>query len=310
MAKTVEFMTLLAKLEVTQNLDPVPTGGANGLLAFNVKVTPMPGQDAERKRSLPYFSAPQKFPSGMYREITFETEMVGHAVAGTQPAWSAIAKAAGLAETLNAGVSVVYNPIAQGAQTATLYFYRDGTLFKLRGARGDATIKLSAHALPMIAWKFIGLYDEPTDVANATPTLTGFQQPMVANKVKTPTFTINGFAAVMRNFELALNSKLIYRELVNSQAVHITGRDPMISTQIEAESMATLNPFNLAENQTAFAISLIHGVGAGKIISLSAPSCRMMRPDAETAQDGIAEWPLKITPLPVAGNDDFTLTLT
>jgi hypothetical protein len=176
--------------------------------------------------------------------------------------------------------------------------------------RGNVSIKLDVHGLPKMFWTMTGLYDDPTDVALVLPTLTNWQDPQPANFVNTPTFTINGYAAKMRNFELNRGSQVVYRELVNANSIEIRSHNPMITTQIEAEPMATLNPNVLAKNQTAFGINLVHGVGANRIVTLAAPNCRMMRKEGLTEVDKGLEWPLKITPLPTIGNDDFTITLT
>jgi hypothetical protein len=308
--KSALLTTILAKPEVTYAVDPAPTTAANGMLCFDVKMSPMEGQEAERKRLLGYFSAPQKLPTGLFQQLTFETELVGNATVGTPPSWGVLAKACGLAEVVVAVTSVTYNPIATGLASATLYVNFDGVQHKLRGARGDCTVKMSTHGLPRLAWRFIGLYEDPTDQALVQPVLTTWQDPTPVNFINTPTFTINGFAAKMRTLELAFNGNLLYRELVNGQSVEIRDREPMISTQIEAEAMATFNPYPLAKNQTAFALNMVHGLGAGKIVTLNAPNCRLMRPEGMTDVEKALDWPLKITPLPTVGNDDFTIRLT
>jgi hypothetical protein len=308
--KSTEITTILFKQEVTPGVDPVPTTGANGVLAFDVRMKPMEGQEATRKRSTAFFSAPQQFPTKLFQELSFETDLVGHATRGTAPAWSALAKAAGLAEVATPGTSVVYNPVSTGIPSATIYVNFDGVQHKLRYARGDCMLKLSAHGLPRMAWRFLGLYEEPTDVAAVQPTLTTWADPQVVNYVNTPTFTINGYAAKMSAFELAFNSNLFLRELVNAQSVEISGREPLISTTIEAEPMATFNPFLLARQQTAFAVNLVHGTGSGRIVTVNAPNCRLNRPEGPGEEDKLINWPLKIVPLPTASNDDFTITLT
>jgi hypothetical protein len=305
-----DLIVILAKIEATYGIDPAPTGALNAILGFNPKLNPMAGQDAERNRSLPYFSGKQKFPTNLYQELSFETELVGNSALGVLPGWDPLMKASGFAAVVNAGVSVVYNPISVAIASATLYFYQDGQRHTLRGARGSAQIKYAAHGLPMVMWRFIGLYDPPSNVANAVPTLTNFQDPQVVNKAQTPTFTINGYAAAMRSLSLDFGTKLVYRELVGQASVEITDREPMVQTQIEAVSLATFNPYVTAQNQTAFAINLVHGVGAGKVSTLSLPNCRLQRPESFAEQDKIVEWPLSITSLPVIGNDEFTLTFT
>lgn len=304
------LMTLLAKTEVTYAVDPVPTGGANAIMAKNIRFRPMEGKDVSRDIERPYLGAQQQFPTGLHAGITFETELVGNAAVGTAPAWGVLARACGLAQVLSAGVSATYNPVSENMESATLYFYGEDKLFKLRGTRGGATLKLNADQLPVIEWTMMGLWDQPSDVATAVPTFTPWNEPQVVNNTNTPTFTINGVSCTMRNFELALGNSVAFRSLVKNVEVRIGDRKEQVKTQVDAVALATLDPFTLARNQTAFAVNLVHGVGAGKVVTLNLPSCRLQRPDSSAAPDGIVEWPLTITPLPVAGNDQFTLTLT
>lgn len=304
------LMTLLAKTEVTYAVDPVPTGGANAIMAKNIRFRPMEGKDVSRDIERPYLGAQQQFPTGLHAGITFETELVGNAAVGTAPAWGVLARACGLAQVLSAGVSATYNPISENMESATLYFYGEDKLFKLRGTRGGATLKLNADQLPVIEWTMMGLWDQPSDVATAVPTFTPWNEPQVVNDTNTPTFTINGVSCTMRNFELALGNSVAFRALVNYEEVRIGDRRESVRTQVDAVALATLDPFTLARNQTAFAVNLVHGVGAGKVVTLNLPSCRLQRPDSSASPDGIVEWPMTITPLPVAGNDQFTLTLT
>jgi hypothetical protein len=312
MPKFFKRKTLLVKKEVTYGLDPVPTGAANAILAQNVKIMPMQGQNATRDIDVPYFQAPQNFPTGIYQEISFDLELIGAAAPGNAPAWSAIATACGLQEVISAGVSVTYNPVSANFSSATIYLYIDDVLFKVTGVRGDIKPKLGVHGLPMMECRMLGLFNLPIDTANATPTLTAFQQPQVANADNTPTCTFNGVAVKARSYDLSFGGKLVYRELMGSSSkeVLVTDREPAISMQIEATTMAVINPYSLSKNQTAFAINISHGVGAGKITTIAAPNCRLNRPDQNAEQDNIWEWPLSITPLPTAGNDEFSIVLT
>ena len=83
-----------------------------------------------------------------------------------------------------------------------------------------------------------------------------------------------------------------------------------IDMRVEAVPLATLNPFLLAQNATTQALQLVHGVGAGRICTLSVPTAQFQRPTGYQQQDGIVEWPLKMVPLPTAGNDQLTMTFT
>ena len=74
--------------------------------------------------------------------------------------------------------------------------------------------------------------------------------------------------------------------------------------------MTTLNPFALAAAGTAIEVELVHGNSAGSIATLNAPAAQMQRPAGIENQQKIVEWPLRLAPQPVSGNDQWTLALT
>lgn len=301
---------LLVKSEATYGVDPVPTAGANGMLVQNLSVVPMKGQDVSRELDRAFFGAQQLFPVGLYVELSFDVELAGHATRGTAPGWGPIAKACGMSEVASAGTSVVYLPVSSGLSSATCYFHVGGTRQIITGCRGTAVLKLNANSLPKMSVKLTGLYQEPTDTAGVSPTVTQFQQPLPVTKANTATFTINGVNAVMRSFEFDLARQVEPRLLVGLEEIVIVDSAETITTQIEATAMAAINPFALAKNQTSFAVNLVHGAGSGKIVTINAPTCTLNRPESYANTQNIWEWPLKIMALPSAGNDQFTITLT
>lgn len=302
--------TLLAKLQPTANTDPVPTAGANGMLVYNLSIQPMEGQDVPRPVERAHFGAYQMFPVGLHTRISFEVEMIGHATRGTAPAWSPIARGCGLGEVVAPGTSVIYNPVSSSLEMAAFYFAYGGVRHIISDARGTAVVRMNANSLPVMAVNMTGFYADPTDQAGVSPVVASFQQPLAVTKLNTPVFTINGVNCVMRNYELDLANQVETRMLVGAEEVPIVDSKAVIKTQIEATLNATLNPYVLARTQTAFAVNLVHGAGSGKIVTINAPTCRMMRVKEIRNEQNIAEWPLDISPLPNAGNDQFTITLT
>ena len=77
-----------------------------------------------------------------------------------------------------------------------------------------------------------------------------------------------------------------------------------------AVQLATFDPFQRALDQSATALQLTHGTGAGKIATLDVHAAQMQRPQGLSTAQNVKEWPLRLVPLPQAGNDQFTLTLT
>lgn len=301
---------LLFKIETTYGTDPVPTAALNAILATDVKLAPMEGTDVSRDLDLPYLGPQGTIPNELHAKLSFKVELAPSGTAGTAPAWGPLLRACGCAQTVNAGTNVIYNPITDNHEAGTFYLWIGSTRYVARGSRGTAKFTVNAQGIPYIEFEFTGLFTAPSEQARTLPTLTAFQKPKVATSVNTPTFTINAVAFVMRSFSLDLKNKVENRFLIGSEAVLITQREDMIATQVEAQPLTSFNPFSLAQDQTAVAVSLIHGTGAGNIVTLAAPAAQMQRPQGlENAQD-IKEWPLSLMPLPTAGNDQWTLTLT
>ena len=143
-----------------------------------------------------------------------------------------------------------------------------------------------------------------------TPDYTSWEEPLVGTTTNTPTFTIGGTSLVMRSFSLDFANQLQGRFLIGSERIIIEDKSELIETQVEAVPLATLNPYLLAANQSTVAVQLVHGTQAGNIVTIDVTKAQMQRPTEITNQNGIVEWPLRLVPLPTAGNDQFTITFT
>lgn len=301
---------LLAKIETTYGTDPTPTGAANAILATNVKLSPMEGQDVARELERPFFGADATLPADLHAKLSFRVELAPSGTAGTAPAWAPLVRACGCAQTIVAGTSVTFNPITDAAESATLHFHYDGIRHRLRGARGNFKMMVEASGIPYLEFEFWGLFEAATDVANPTPTLTAFQDPVVANVANTPVFTIDGVALVLRSFSFDAGAKVEPRFLIGSESILMTGREEKIEARIEARTMAIFNPYTRAQVAGRMPIVLQHGASAGRRATLNVPLAQIQRPGGVEQQQNIAEWPLSFVPQQNAGNDQWTLALT
>lgn len=302
---------LLAKIESSYGVDAAPVGAENAILARNVAVRPMEGQDVSRELVTPWFGAQPTIPAELHATLSFEVELAPSGTAGTPPLWGPLLRGCGCAQVVS-GSSVTYTPISTGFESLTFHFFQDGTRYRLLGARGTASLRVSAQQIPVIAFQFTGLYEPVTDQANPTPTLSAWPAPQLATAVNTPLFTLAGTALVLREFEMDLGVAPELRDLIgaNARRIMITERSETIRATVEAVALATFNPFERAATGTPFAAALTHGAGAGRIAALTLPRLQMQRPDGVAAQQGVVEWPLRMVPLPDDGNDQWTLTLT
>ncbi len=310
-AKKWKKRVFLLKIETVYGTDAVPTGAANAILATGVKFDPMKGSDVNRDLDLPYLGNQGTIPAELHATYSGKVELAPSGTAGTAPAWGPLLRACGVAQTISAGESVTYNPITDSHESATVYIYVDGTLYKSFGVRGTGKFTANAQGIPYFEFELTGLWVAATETTNPAATLTAFQKPKIVSKLNTPTFTINAVAMVMRSFELDLGNKVEPRFLVGAEEILIVDRAELIKTQVQADLLSVIDPFALALAQTDVAVNLVHGTTAGNILTLNAPAAQMQRPEGAVEAQGIKEWPLSLMPKPTgAGNNQWTLVLT
>ena len=312
MAMKWNSKVLLAKVETTYGTDAAPTGALNAILATDVRLSPMEGSEAKRNLELPYMGAQPSIPTELHRKLAFRVEFSPSGTKGTAPPWGVLLRGCGVAETITAGASVAYNPVSNGHESITIYLWIASTLYKLVGTRGTATFKITAQGIPYIEFEFTGLFTVPTETVQATPTLASqiARKPKVSTSANTPVFTIGATALVMRSFTLALGNEVQTRFLVGSESVLITDHAESLNATVEAVPLTTLDPFTLASDATTSAVALTHGTVAGSIAALAIPAAQMLALQSIENQQNVKEWPLRMVPLPVSGNDQWVLTLT
>ncbi len=301
---------ILAEIESAYGTDPSPTGSANAVLATDVQITPMEGNDVSRDLETPWLGAQATIPTELHAKLSFKVELAPSGTAGSAPAWGVLLRGCAVAETIVASTSVTYNPITDSHESLTFHLWIGSTRYVLLGARGNCMISVDAQGIPYLEFEFTGLFSQPSEQARPTPDTSAWQKPLVATTANTPTFTMAGTSFVMRRARLDLGNQVENRFLVGSESVLITDKSESFETTVEAVALTTFNPFSLAAAQSSVAVSLVHGTAAGAISTLSLPAAQMQRPQGlENAQD-IKEWPLRLVPLPTSGNDQWTLTLT
>lgn len=300
---------LLFELESTYGTDPTPEA-AGGIQAVDVSLDPMAGTDVDRNLDLPYLGADAMIPADLHRKLTFKVEMQPSGTAGVAPAWGPLLRACACAQTIVADTSVTYNPISDSHESGTFYLWVGGTRYKLTGSRGNCVFEMGAQGIPYLNFTFTGLYSAASEVTRVAPDLSAFAKPKIASTANTPTFTVGGTNHVLRQLALDFGNQVEPRFLIGAENVIITDKADRLNMTIEAVPLTTLDPYTLAEEQTPVAVVLAHGSGTGKVATLNVPTAQVMRPEGLENRQKIVEWPLRLTPLPSSGNDQWTLVLT
>lgn len=309
MALLTRKRVILAKIETTYGTDPTPTGAANAILVRNLNVTPQSSQLVGRDVIRPYLGNFEQLEASTHVELDFEVEAAGAGAAGTAPAYAPLLRACGLAETLTASVKAEYKPVSTGFESVTIYFNVDGVLHKITGARGDVELSITSAQIPVFKFKFVGIYNAPTDTALPTVSYTGFQMPLVANTTNTPTFSFFSVSPVMQALSFQLGNAIDYRTLIGSQYVQLTDRKSAGQVTFEANTIATKDWFTTALANGLGALSLVHGTTAGNKVALSSNTVDLIQP-TYTDNNGVQMIQTGYVLVPTtAGNDEFTLTI-
>lgn len=300
---------ILAKIETTYGTDPTPTGVANAILVRNLNVTPQASALVGRELIRPYLGNFEQLLASTHVELDFEVEAAGSGAAGTAPGYGPLLRACGMGETVTASTKVEYKPVSSGFESVTIYFNVDGVLHKITGARGDVELMVTSAQIPVFKFKFVGIYNAPTDTALPAVTYTGFQTPLVANTTNTPTFSFFSVSPVMESISFQLGNQVDYRTLIGSQYVQLTDRKSAGQVTFEANSIATKDWFTTALSGGLGALSLIHGTTTGNKVALASNSVDLLQP-TYTDNGGVQmiQCGYVLTPT-TAGNDEFTITI-
>lgn len=301
--------TLLAKIETTYGTDSGPTAAANAILASNVSLNPMEGQDVPRNIERANFGAQEQIPVGLFSTLTF-VELQASGTLGTAPGWGPLMRMCSVAQVVTSLTKVEYTPITDGQESGSIYMAIDTNRHVLLGSRGSFVITLNAQGIPVMRFTMTGLFAVPTTVAKVNPVLTAFLGPLVATKANTPTFTIGAVPMILRSFEFNRGADVQGRFLIGDESIRIVNAEESLKATVEAPALATYNPFTIAQNRTLQAIALVHGTVAGLRVKLDFATAQQKRPAGlENAQD-VLEYPLDFVPLPgAAGNDQWKITL-
>lgn len=312
MPKSMKNVLLLGKIETVYGTDPIPTAGANAILCKAVSPTPLVPEMVDRELVRPFYGNSGKLTAAVHSEFEVEVEIAGAGTAGTVPKYGFLLRACGLSETVTASTDVKYAPVTTAQESATFYYYLDGVLHKMTGCRGSLSYALNAKQIPVMRFKFIGLYTTPVDggmPALNTVDYSGFKDPVVVNSANSATWNLHGVTGKLEALALDLANEVGYRAIVNSESVLITDRKPSGSATIEMEAMSVKDWYSAVRSNATGTLSFQHGATAGNIVILSGAKAQLSNISAPANSNNIATTTLSFEFLPTVGNDEFLMTV-
>ena len=272
----------------------------------------------ERDVLQPSLSRLPQIASEQLARISFSVEMKGAGgSAGFIPNIGNALRACGFAETVTLTTSVVYDPISEGFEAATIEV-REGSIgseFKIKqivAARGTVSIEAVKGQIVLFVFEFTGRYVEPTEgvaLTNPSPGLTplpflntGFSFFGVTTlKVEAVTLDIGNEVSIRNDANQPTG---------NFGAV-ITGRNPVGSIDPEQEDIATINFFNDLTTTTLGALTYQLGSVEGEKVAISAPSVQMLNVSEGERDDFRTEdIDLQLNQNAAAGDDELKITFS
>ncbi|HEX8603491.1 MAG TPA: phage tail tube protein [Pseudoduganella sp.] len=309
MSKKMRNAVLLLALQTGAGVAATPTTAANAVLAQNISAQPVSAEFAKRNNIKPYLGNMGSVQVAVHAEISFDVELAGAGAAGTVPKYGPLLRACAFSETITVGTSVVYAPVTNSMECATLHYILDGILYKMTDAQGTVSFELNAKGIPVMKYRFIGLYSTPADTTPpASVDYAGFRAPVAVNAANTPSMALHGFAGKTQSFSLDIANTLVYRNLVGYEGILITERQPTGSITMELESVATKNWYTAIAEGTLGTLAITHGKTAGNIVEIACPKVQIMDPSLSDS-DGIAMLTGKLEVQPNTGNDEVVLTV-
>ncbi len=271
MVKLKRKTLVLAKIESSYGVDPTPTVASNAILTLNAEIKET-FEQAPRDIQITSLTKKQFVGAKKFAEVTFSAEVSGSGSAGTAPRLGTLLRGCSMAETTISSTSNEYTPTSSSQESVTLYVFMDGVLHKVTGAMGSWKLTSIAGQQAVFEFKFMGIYNTPTDTAPGAATYDGNvdSPPLVTSA----TLTYNSTAFVVNQIDIDIANSVVARPSVNASTAiagfHITDRNPIASFDPEAESVATYD-FNADILTTPRDFTFTIGSSAGNRVVVDIP---------------------------------------
>lgn len=181
--------------------------------------------------------------------------------------------------TTGGAETVTYKPAATALLGASEYYYVDGKLYKILGAKADVDFAFDAGGPVVASLKRTGLYQAPSDAA--VPTIVsssyGTAIPPVADAIS---LTVSAFAAgIIRKASVTSGNQIAQRANANAAGglatYRVRSRKMGWSVVLEDETIATKDFEALELANTAFSLSFTVGTVQYNKVTFTLANCRL-----------------------------------
>ena len=293
MSRKFRKKVLVFAPETTYGVDSIDGGTTpTPVLGREVKITPMAGENTELDYDDGTLGNSKEIATETYVTLEFGCDWAGSGTANQAAPYNELLKACLRNDSVVSTTHVQYAINESGTDSVTFYFYYDGALHALTGARGSFKLEAKAKEFPKIMFTFTGLFVPVT--ANALPAtnFSAWQTPLKVGAANSSCM-LAGQSVKMISFEYDQANEVAYTEYVGHEEVQITDYKPSGKIILEAPSLGSLNPFNM--NTQEVALEFTHGV-AGNTVGFNTSKLQLGRPEYGD-QDGTLTYEIPIRPI-------------
>lgn len=312
---------LLAKIETVYATDSVPVVGTDGIqldehIWGSIETDFLERNSRENATGTAMGRHGGGQPTGRWAKITVTAALKGAGAvyaAGVRPEIDVLLRASALQGVLTAGAGSEkwdYTPRSDAHESATLYAYAAGSLFKIVGCRGKVSISTISAKIGLIKIELMGLLvDNPTDIA--LPSITYPRRAVKPPVAASAALTLNGFGPAWKSLDFEMKTDIQPRPRGNAAGGHagyeVLDYEPGFTVMIDSPDKSAFDAWALEAAGTEFAWSLNVGGTQYNRWKLTGPAGRVVRVPPQ-ADGGFAMLNLGIQALNGAATPPFTLT--
>ena len=297
MARKFSKKILAFAPETSYGVDAIAGGTPHYVLGREVIITPMAGESKALEYDNGKLGNSAEVVTELYTTLEFGCDFSASADPASPAPWSGLL--ASCLRRIDAGEDeVVYALDDDSIASNTFYFYMDGTLHAIVGARGSMKLSMVAKDFPKLTFSFRGLHVSPKAQALPVANFSAWQTPLKVGAAETSA-TLDGKAIKMISFEYDQANQVIHQEYVGHEEVMITDYQPTATMVLEAPTLQAFDLFALAEAGSTVALIISHG-SAGNQVRFESSAMQIGRP-TYAEQEGTLTYSLPLRPI---GSED------
>lgn len=316
MTRKTRNTAILAKIQPTRGMDALPTGAADALLVSS-PTCDYTYNNVDRDNIRAYLGASEQLAGTRYVTLSFDVEISGSGTPGVAPAWGKLLRGCAIAEVAVPGERVEYNPITNGFEALTIYYYADGVVHKALDCMGNVELMMEEGSIPKFKFSFTGVDGGTVAEANPNQSLAEWKTPLVITNGNTASVNLGGTYAdgevtggsvfCSRGLTLNLGNDAKFTSMLGPcSGTDIYDRQATGSLQLDLGAADEVAAYQAVAANTLTSMSLLHGNAAGAKVLVFAPAVQRINPK-HTDFEGRVLLGVDLRLTPVAGNDELRI---